>query len=133
MIHPIQRGLHSMKNFQFWFDGFSVLGIFWSFSFLTWTKLTLGAGLAFLGAFFRNDWGKNANPDGGKATIKFGSINIGLNGGLRFAVIVVGLVIVTSSYADVWENVKHRFPGSAIRPSSSPEVKGDFEVDDAKR
>ncbi|MCK1733917.1 hypothetical protein IVA79_08100 [Bradyrhizobium sp. 138] len=85
-----------MKTFIVAAEVLGVIGIFLSFSLLAWTKLTLGSSLAFLAVFFQNDWGKNANPAGGKATIKIGSVSVGLNGGLRFALVIVGLFIVIS-------------------------------------
>ncbi|MEH2517180.1 hypothetical protein V1279_002753 [Bradyrhizobium sp. AZCC 1610] len=108
-----------MKQIFVAVDAIGILGLLFAVPLITWTKMTLGSVLTIAGAYF-NPLRNAANPRGGEATIKLGKFEITLSGGLRFVVVVAGLILVIASAIESVEPVKtainteieKRFPNS---------------------
>jgi hypothetical protein len=83
-----------MKTLLFAMELIGFLGVFLSFSILTWTKLTLGGALSFLGVFFPSRAGDGNENKDNKAAIRLGPIAVDFQGGLRFALVVAGIVLL---------------------------------------
>src|SRR5262245_28096722 len=65
-------------------------------AFGSWTKLTMGGLLTLAGAFFPTPgrWNKGAD---GSGTVKAGPVSVAIKGGVRFAVVVSGIVVLVSA------------------------------------
>ena len=77
-----------------------VAGIIGLISFVSWTKLALGAVLTFLGAFFPKAGARKESLEGGNAQIKVLNIFLKMSGGLRFGVVLAGLIVLAGSLLD---------------------------------
>lgn len=74
--------------------------IFGAISFMSWTKMTLGAALSVIGAFFpANKRNKNNNTNGIGA-IKILGAEVTFSGAARYAVIVGGILLILGSIFD---------------------------------
>jgi hypothetical protein len=71
--------------------------------FRSWTKLTMGGLLTLAGAFFPTPgrWSKGAD---GSGTVKAGPISVAIKGGVRFAVVVGGIVVLLGA---AFEGIQH--------------------------
>lgn len=65
---------------------------------VSWTKMTFGGLLALFGAFFPKN--QEENNEKGEAKISSGKISIALKGGVRFAVVIAGLVLIVGAVYD---------------------------------
>lgn len=79
-------------------------GLLGLLGFITWTKMGLGAALSLLGAFFPELHVKNNEQGEGK--IDAGKVSVVFRGGLRFVVVVAGLVLIVGSVLDGHEGFK---------------------------
>jgi hypothetical protein len=75
-------------------------GIVALLAFIPWTKLALGGVLAFLGAFFPNFGGTKVDRQGGYAQIKVLNILLKMSGGLRFGLVLAGLIVLVGAILD---------------------------------
>jgi hypothetical protein len=89
------------KSVESAFTYLSELGVFsttiGTISFIPWTKMTLGAALTVIGAFFPT---KNQGNDRGEATITMFGSKITIRGAARFGVIVGGILLILGSIFD---------------------------------
>lgn len=65
---------------------------------ITWTKMTLGAALSVIGAFFPSH--NRENPEGGHASITLFGNHVTFKGAARFAVIVSGILLILGALFD---------------------------------
>ncbi len=65
---------------------------------VSWTKIMLGGFLCLIGAFFPR--GKVDQEKEGKAKISFGKLSFELRGGVRFAVVIAGIILIFVSVYD---------------------------------
>ncbi|MEQ1953188.1 hypothetical protein [Mesorhizobium sp. CN2-181] len=72
--------------------------IFAALAFVSWTKMTLGAVLTFVGAFFPNL--KQGNEGESRATIKLLGAEISFSGVVKFGVIVGGVILIIGSVVE---------------------------------
>ena len=77
----------------------SVSGIIVLFAFIPWTKFTLGLALAIAGAFLPSmkEARQNKNASG---EITFQNMVMKFNGGIRIAVVMGGLIVLTGAMID---------------------------------
>jgi membrane-associated protease RseP (regulator of RpoE activity) len=80
-------------------DFFRYIGLGFIMVFLksmSWTKMTLGAFLSLIGAFFpKND--KDKKEEKGEAKISFSKLSFILKGSIRFAVVIAGIILIMGS------------------------------------
>jgi len=69
-------------------------------AFVTWTKITLGRALTFLGAFFPKLRSQKEPPQKQVAQIKLWTFLVRMSGGLRLGVVVAGLILVIGAVID---------------------------------
>ncbi|MGL6313088.1 hypothetical protein [Vibrio sp. WXL103] len=72
-------------------------------SYISWTKMILGSALALLGAFFPEI--NRKTEEEGQAQVQVGKINVSFRGGLRFAVVVAGIILIVGSLGDGVDNM----------------------------
>ena len=77
--------------------GFFTLAVF-LISFVSWTKMALGAFLVVIGAYFPSMRQDNAASN--SATIKMFDMEISIAGTIRFAVVAGGIILLIASLVD---------------------------------
>ena len=75
-------------------------------AYISWTKMALGSALSLLGAFFPELHMKREGTGEGK--IDAGNIKVVFRGGLRFVVVVAGLVLIVGAVLDGHEGFQDK-------------------------
>jgi len=95
-------------------------------AYITWTKMALGSALSLLGAFFPELHAKESEQ--GEGTIDAGKVKVVFRGGLRFVVVISGLVLIVGAVLDGHEKYKEEKARDEIsRLNNYDSILTDFE------
>jgi len=101
----IRIGIHALELI-------GVGGLVALFAFIPLTKLGLGGALAILGAFFPNFHSEKNKS--GTAQVKFLAFLFKMSGGLRFAVVTAGIIVLIGAVIDGHENYVKSPPSNGL-------------------
>lgn len=93
-----------MKLWMYIMESLGIIGLVGLISYITWTKMALGAALSLLGAFFPELHIKEGGK--GEGTIDIGKVKVVFRGGLRFVVVIAGLVLIVGAVLDGHQGYK---------------------------
>jgi hypothetical protein len=91
-----------MRGYFSWaylIDLVSLTGFVGAIGFIPWTKMALGGALTVLGAFYPNRK-EPRQPQEGSGHLEFFGVSISLKGGIRFAVVFAGILLVAGSVVE---------------------------------
>ncbi len=87
------------RNVMHFLEMLGLAGALWFVAAWNWTKILLGAFVALIGAFLPSSTTpRNEGP--GETVINFPEKKFSIKGGIRFAVVIIGFVIVLSGIFD---------------------------------
>lgn len=87
-----------MKLIDFIFELVGLGGLVLVISYITWTKMLLGSVITLVGAFFPEMRSKEKQH--GEGEINAGNFRVVFSGGLRFAVVIAGIILIIGSVVD---------------------------------
>ncbi len=99
-------------------------GLIGLMAYISWTKMALGASLSLLGAFFPELQAKEESP--GQGTINAGKVKVVFRGGLRFVVVVSGMILIVGAVLDGHDSYKQKKVSVLLE-------KGQLEYDQLRR
>jgi hypothetical protein len=105
-----------MKVLQYLLEIWGLGAIMALMVYLPWTKLALGGVLTVLGAFFPDLRGRK-NLQEGTAQVRFANVLLNVSGGLRYAVVIAGIVVLIGAVADGHQEALRRTGASPITDS----------------
>jgi hypothetical protein len=89
-----------LKLIKLFLELASLGGLIGLMAFITWTKMALGGVLAITGAFFPSPVAIDEKSNKGTTEIKAWNFLIKMTGGLRFGVVVAGLILLVGAVLD---------------------------------